>query len=195
MNDSPVTTVDDGARKVTRRVSVHASSADVFALVADPHRHPELDGSGTVRDVPVTGPERLSEGAKFSVGPPLNGLNPLGTEMESGSGCSGMGMLARWFRRSLNPSRASVAGMSSQTGTRSSASGCRVNRAGRTNTQRPASADNPAVTESAAQRPACLRRHGPEHTEPAGDGLRRVGLNCAHWFEHDDLCESHRQRR
>jgi hypothetical protein len=68
MTDSAVTTVDGGARRVTRRVSVRASSADVFALVADPHRHPELDGSGTVRDVPVTGPERLSEGAKFSVG-------------------------------------------------------------------------------------------------------------------------------
>ena len=68
MTDSAVTTVDGGARRVTRRVSVRASSADVFALVADPHRHPELDGSGTVRDIPVTGPERLSEGAKFSVG-------------------------------------------------------------------------------------------------------------------------------
>jgi len=68
MTDSPVTTVDGGARKVARRVLLHAPSADVFALIADPHRHPELDGSGTVRDIPVTGPERLSEGAKFSVG-------------------------------------------------------------------------------------------------------------------------------
>ena len=68
MTDSAVTTVDGGARRVTRRVSVRASSADVFALLADPHRHPELDGSGTVRDIPVTGPERLSDGAKFSVG-------------------------------------------------------------------------------------------------------------------------------
>jgi hypothetical protein len=68
MTDSTVTTVDRGPRKVTRRVSVHAPSADIFALVADPHRHPELDGSGTVRDIPVTGPERLSQGAKFSVG-------------------------------------------------------------------------------------------------------------------------------
>ncbi|MGB6761418.1 SRPBCC family protein [Mycobacterium sp.] len=68
MTDSAVTTVDGGARRVIRRVSVRASSADVFALLADPHRHPELDGSGTVRDIPVTGPERLSDGAKFSVG-------------------------------------------------------------------------------------------------------------------------------
>jgi len=68
MTDSAVTTVDGGARRVTRRVSVRASSADIFALLADPHRHPELDGSGTVRDIPVTGPERLSDGAKFTVG-------------------------------------------------------------------------------------------------------------------------------
>lgn len=68
MTDPVVTTVDSGARKVTRQVQVHAPAADVFALVADPHRHPELDGSGTVRDTDVTGPEKLSQGAKFSVG-------------------------------------------------------------------------------------------------------------------------------
>ena len=63
-----VTTVDTGPRKVTRRVVVNAPAAEVFALVADPHRHPELDGSGTVRDTPVKGPQRLASGAKFSVG-------------------------------------------------------------------------------------------------------------------------------
>jgi uncharacterized protein YndB with AHSA1/START domain len=68
MTTSDVTTVDSGPRQVTRRVRVHAPAADVFALLADPHRHPELDGSGTLRQVPVTGPDRLSEGAKFSVG-------------------------------------------------------------------------------------------------------------------------------
>lgn len=47
---------------------MHAAAHDVFALVADPHRHPELDGSGTVRDTTVTGPDRLTKGAKFSVG-------------------------------------------------------------------------------------------------------------------------------
>jgi hypothetical protein len=68
MAESAVTTVDSGARKVTRRVSVHTRPAEVFALVADPHRHPELDGSGTVRDVPIIGPTRLSAGAEFTVG-------------------------------------------------------------------------------------------------------------------------------
>jgi uncharacterized protein YndB with AHSA1/START domain len=68
MTIAAVTTVDTGPRQVTRRVAVHAPAAEVFALLADPHRHPDLDGSGTVRDVPVKGPDRLSEGARFSVG-------------------------------------------------------------------------------------------------------------------------------
>jgi uncharacterized protein YndB with AHSA1/START domain len=74
MTSATVTTVDSGARQVTRRVLVHAPAGDVFALIADPHRHPELDGSGTVRDVPVTGPDRLSQGAKFSVGMKQHGF-------------------------------------------------------------------------------------------------------------------------
>ncbi|KAA0021624.1 SRPBCC family protein [Antrihabitans cavernicola] len=68
MANAAVSTVETGKRKVTRRVTVNAPAAQVFDLVADPHRHPELDGSGTVRDTPVTGPDRLSNGAKFSVG-------------------------------------------------------------------------------------------------------------------------------
>ena len=68
MAEAVVSTVDVGPRKVARQVVVNAPAAEVFALVADPHRHPEIDGSGTVRDVPVKGPDRLSEGARFSVG-------------------------------------------------------------------------------------------------------------------------------
>jgi hypothetical protein len=63
-----VTKVDAGPRRVARQVLVRAPAAEVFALVADPHRHPELDGSGTVRPGPVTGPQVLSTGAKFTVG-------------------------------------------------------------------------------------------------------------------------------
>ena len=51
-----------------------APVADVFALIVDPHRHPELDGSGTVRDIDVTGPHRLSEGDTFTVGMTQYGL-------------------------------------------------------------------------------------------------------------------------
>ncbi|WP_174843860.1 SRPBCC family protein [Cryobacterium cheniae] len=58
--------VEQGPRRVARTVEVPASCDDVFALVADPHRHGELDGSGTVRDT-VSGPRRLSQGARFSV--------------------------------------------------------------------------------------------------------------------------------
>lgn len=49
-----------------RTVDVQAPAEEVFALVADPHRHGELDGSGTVRGT-TSGPSRLSQGARFSV--------------------------------------------------------------------------------------------------------------------------------
>jgi hypothetical protein len=68
MTDVAVTTVDSGARQVSRRVVVHVPAARVFALIADPRRHPELDGSGTVRDIVVAGPDRLSAGTRFTVG-------------------------------------------------------------------------------------------------------------------------------
>lgn len=74
VTDAAVTTVDSGARKVSRQVAVHAPAAEVFALVADPHRHPDLDGSGTVRETAVTGPDRLSKGAKFTVGMRAHGV-------------------------------------------------------------------------------------------------------------------------
>ena len=64
---SDVTTVDSGPRRVSRSVVVEAPVHELFAMVADPHRHPEIDGSGTVRDNPVKGPDQLSDGAKFSV--------------------------------------------------------------------------------------------------------------------------------
>ena len=74
MTDATVAIVDAGARKVSRRVVVHAPAAQVFALVADPRRHLELDGSGTVRDSTVAGPARLSAGASFTVGMRAHGV-------------------------------------------------------------------------------------------------------------------------
>jgi hypothetical protein len=68
MAASAVTTLDLGPHKVARRVIVDAQPGEVFALIDNPHRHPELDGSGTVRPSPVWGPERLSLGDKFRVG-------------------------------------------------------------------------------------------------------------------------------
>lgn len=66
MSDADVQTVDRGPRQITRRVIVDAPADELFDLVADPHRHHEIDGSGTVQ-AKVTGPHRLSPGAKFSV--------------------------------------------------------------------------------------------------------------------------------
>lgn len=61
-----VTEVQDGPRKVTRSAEVAAPARAVFDLVADPHRHRELDGSGTV-GATVKGPERLATGDRFAV--------------------------------------------------------------------------------------------------------------------------------
>lgn len=61
-----VNSVDAGPRKISRSAEVNAPAEEIFAMVADPRRHHELDGSGTVLDA-IDGPERLSSGAKFSV--------------------------------------------------------------------------------------------------------------------------------
>ncbi len=66
MADDAVSTVDVGARCVARRAVVDAPPHEVFELLADPRRHGELDGSGTVRGT-ASGPKRLYDGAKFSV--------------------------------------------------------------------------------------------------------------------------------
>jgi uncharacterized protein YndB with AHSA1/START domain len=46
---------------------VPAPAQEVFDLLADPRRHREIDGSGTVRDAVVDGPERLSPGVVFGM--------------------------------------------------------------------------------------------------------------------------------
>ncbi len=61
-----VTIVDSGPRKISRSAEVNAPAAEIFEIVADPARHGELDGSGTVKST-VSGPQRLSQGARFSV--------------------------------------------------------------------------------------------------------------------------------
>src|SRR5215472_13691092 len=61
-----VNIVDAGPRKISRSAEVNAPADEIFAIVADPRRHQELDGGGTVRNA-ITGPDRLSSGAKFSV--------------------------------------------------------------------------------------------------------------------------------
>ena len=54
------------SRSVSRSAVVAAPPAEVFALLADPRRHAEIDGSGTVKGL-VQGPERLSLGDRFGM--------------------------------------------------------------------------------------------------------------------------------
>ncbi len=60
-----VRVVDGGPRQVSRSVEVTAPVAELYAFAADPRRHGELDGSGTVRDN-VTMPAELAVGSRFS---------------------------------------------------------------------------------------------------------------------------------
>ena len=53
-------------RAVRLRRSSRRLPEAVFALLADPHRHHELDGSGTVRRA-VSGPRRLQLGDRFGM--------------------------------------------------------------------------------------------------------------------------------
>lgn len=54
------------SRSVSRSVVVAAPPEAVFALLADPRRHAEIDGSGTVKGV-LKAPDRLSLGATFGM--------------------------------------------------------------------------------------------------------------------------------
>jgi len=60
-----VVVVDGGPRQVSRSVEVDAPAAELYALVSDPRRHHELDGSGTVRQN-LKMPANLVVGSKFS---------------------------------------------------------------------------------------------------------------------------------
>jgi polyketide cyclase/dehydrase/lipid transport protein len=61
----PVTVVDAGPGRVSRSIEVGAPASELFAIVADPRRHHELDGSGTVVDN-VSAPAELTAGSRFS---------------------------------------------------------------------------------------------------------------------------------
>lgn len=67
---TPGMTGDDQATISGRTVSASAVVAappdEVFALIANPHKHHEFDGSGTVRGA-VSGPQRLALGDRFGM--------------------------------------------------------------------------------------------------------------------------------
>ena len=48
------------------RILINAPMAVIFDLLADPRRHPDIDGSGTVQRQ-IKGPHRLSKGATFGM--------------------------------------------------------------------------------------------------------------------------------
>ncbi len=60
------------SRSVSRSVVVAAPAEEVFALLADPRRHVEIDGSGTLRGA-YSGPDRLSLGAVFGMDMKIGG--------------------------------------------------------------------------------------------------------------------------
>lgn len=53
-------------RSVSRTVVIDAPADKVFALLADPRRHPDFDGSGTVKGQ-LKAPATLSKGARFGM--------------------------------------------------------------------------------------------------------------------------------
>lgn len=68
-----VVVVDAGPGRVSRSVEVAAPAAELFAIAADPRRHRELDGSGTVRDN-VKAPAEITVGSKFSTNMKMYGV-------------------------------------------------------------------------------------------------------------------------
>jgi len=56
----------DGDVVTTEKV-IHASPEAIFALLADAARHPDIDGSGTVKQAKGDAPQRLSLGATFGM--------------------------------------------------------------------------------------------------------------------------------
>jgi hypothetical protein len=60
-----VAVVDAGPQQISRSVEVGAPAAELFAIVADPTRHHEVDGSGTVGGN-IGAPAKFVVGARFS---------------------------------------------------------------------------------------------------------------------------------
>ena len=66
MNVIDIERLDRGPHVVAYRTLVHSNTHDLFAVVANPHRHHEFDGSGTV-EPQVIGPRELRLGDRFRV--------------------------------------------------------------------------------------------------------------------------------
>lgn len=68
-----VSVVDPGPQQISRSVEVSAPATELFDIAADPRRHHELDGSGTVRQN-IRTPDHLEVGSRFSTGMRMFGL-------------------------------------------------------------------------------------------------------------------------
>lgn len=68
-----VSVVEAGPQQISRSVDVSAPAAELFGIVADPRRHHELDGSGTVGQN-IRTPDHLEVGSRFSTGMRMYGL-------------------------------------------------------------------------------------------------------------------------
>lgn len=65
--ESRVEVVETGSPWIiSRSIVIQAPAERIFEILADPRRHPDFDGSGSVRGA-ISGPERLSMGAKFGM--------------------------------------------------------------------------------------------------------------------------------
>ncbi len=62
-----MTTSNDSELVVSVTKFVPAPATEIFELLADPRRHCEIDGSGTVKAARMKAPARLSLGAKFGM--------------------------------------------------------------------------------------------------------------------------------
>lgn len=75
MTEQDMIDVDRGPRRVAVQAVVNAPAPELFALIADPHRHHEADGSGWVQPE-VIGPRDLREGDRFRVSMKFFGKMP-----------------------------------------------------------------------------------------------------------------------
>jgi hypothetical protein len=92
---------------VSRSVLVQAPAAEIFNLLADPTRHHEIDGSGTVKGAQADAPKRLSAGATFGMsmklGAPYKMTNTV-TEFEEGKRIAWRHLGHHIWRYQLEPS-------------------------------------------------------------------------------------------
>ena len=54
------------AKTMSSSIEIAAEPEAIFAIIANPHRHPEIDGSGTL-GADIAGPDRLVLGSRFKV--------------------------------------------------------------------------------------------------------------------------------